>query len=174
MCAKAHGLELNMKNKTNKICAILLAFTFLCIIPMNVNASSNTQKLTKDNIGVSYQLPKNGEISTYGTGMPSEDDIYSNGSDNSVSGSANNQELYTNYCFYGVKSISYAIKNNYSSDIKIKLRRYNDIGQQLVETKTISKKTTQYSTFSNLNSGYYYFIEFCAPTDFSGTVKGNS
>lgn len=133
---------------------------------------------SNDNVGVSTTKPTNpfvssGVISLKSTEMPDKSNLYTNGVDESVYGEASNQNLYSNYCFKGVTSISYAIHNARSHKLKVVLRRYTSIGQRSVKTISISKECTQYGKFDDLNSSYYYFLDFYSPCDFDGSVKGN-
>lgn len=156
-----------------KICLIVLCLTL-------VLSSSSIFASAANNIGVSTTPPINPltsnseSISINSTSMPSKDDLYKNGVDQTVYGEANNQNLYSNYCFKGVTSISYAIHNKSSKQLKVVLRKYTSIGQSAVKTIKISGKSTQYGAFEKLDSNTYYFLDFYPPCKFDGTVRGKN
>ena len=145
---------------------------------MMIICFSTSTAFAETNEGVSTEFPTNplsniGGISTNSTSMPDKSSIYNNNVDNPVYGTASSSSLYTNKCFYKVNSIRVRITNNNSKSLTIKLRKYIPIGQTSVETATIPANCTVSYPFSGLSSSTYYFIEFCAPSDFSGYVQGN-
>lgn len=152
------------------------SFIVLCLIL--VLSCSTVFASSSNNIGVSTIPPANplignrGEISINSTEMPSKTNLYTNGVDETVYGEAYNQNLYSNNCFKGVTSISYAIHNASSKQLKVVLRKYTSIGQTSVKTIKISGKSTQYGAFEKLDSTTYYFLDFYPPSNFDGTVRG--
>lgn len=158
-----------MKKKKSVITLVLIAT--LCFSSISAYAA------TKNN-GVSTTVPANSEIGVIkpdSTSVPDQDQIYKNGKSNDVEGSATHDSLYTSKCFKGVTSIDFSITNNRSSSQKVKLGKYTSLGNCVygIETITLSGNKTTISSFKNLSSSTYYFLEFPAPSDFSGTVTGN-
>ncbi len=130
------------------------------------------------NTGVSTTVPiiNNGSVITPdSTSCPDKGDLYTNGEDYSVSGSADHSDLYTNKCFKGVSSISFEITNNRSKSLTVNLCSYTALGNVNygVQTIKIPANSTTSSKFSDLSRSKYYFLEFCDPSDFDGTVCGN-
>ncbi|MDF2903291.1 MAG: hypothetical protein K0S25_929 [Bacillus sp. (in: firmicutes)] len=158
-----------MKKRKSVITLVLMVM--LCFSSITVLAATK-------NIGVSTTLPNIngvGVIKPDSTSVPDQDQIYKNGSSYDVNGSADNSNLYTNKCFKGVSSIDFSITNNRSGSLKVKLGRYTSLGNCVygIQTITVPGKSTTSSSFTDLSSGTYYFIQFPAPSDFSGTVTGN-
>ncbi len=111
------------------------------------------------------------------TSCPDKSSVYSNDTDHSVYGTASRSSLFTNKCFHGVTSISYDITNDNSKSLKVKLGRYWSGSTNCfygIQSFTVSANGSNSGSFDDLDEDYYYFIEFCAPSDFSGTVCGNS
>lgn len=150
---------------------MVLCLTLIMCFPLTAFAATA-------NVGVSKLPPiinNDGIIKPDSTSTPSKDSLYDIGDDYTVSGSTSHSDLYTNKCFKGVTSISYSITNNRSGDLKVGLCRYTKWGNVRYGIKkiTIPSKGTTSSSFSQLSSSEYYFIEFSGPSDFSGTVCGN-
>lgn len=126
------------------------------------------------NVGVSEHMPVNPEVSGRSTSMPDKSNVYTNGTSHSVSGWATNTDLYTNKCFKGVKSIYSYTENNSTSKLTVRARYYATIGVLYAGSYTVNAGGIASSTFSDLDSSKYYFIQYSYPCDFSGTVKGNA
>lgn len=148
----------------------------LCLIM--IMCFSTSTALAATNEGVSTVFPTNplsniGEISIDSIYMPDKSSVYPNGVDNYVHGAASGCSLYTNSCFYGVNSIRYRITNKSSDSLTIKLHKYTFYGQICEQQETIPANCIESYSFTGLSSSSYYFIEFCAPSDFEGYVQGN-
>ncbi len=156
--------------KRKKVIGLFLMMMMLCF------SSTNALAATVNN-GVTSSVPviNNTGIQPYSTSCPDTSDVYTNGTDYTVSGSASNSDLFTNKCFKGVSSIKYSITNNRSASLKVKLCYYTSSGNVIYGTQsvTIPANGTTSASFTSLDSGKYYFIQFVAPSDFSGSVKGN-
>ncbi|MGC6178300.1 hypothetical protein [Lacrimispora sp. 38-1] len=149
---------------------MILCLTLIMCFPLTAFAAAN--------VGVSKIPPiinDTGIIKPDSTSTPSKKSVYDIGDNYTVSGSASRSDLYTDKCFKGVTSISYSITNNSSKDLKVNLCSYTKWGNVNYGVKkvTIPANGKTSSSFSELSSSKYYFIEFAAPSDFKGTVCGN-
>ena len=153
-------------------------FLVLCLI-FTMSSSSVFAATTSRNEGLSTTLPANplinngGGMSTDSASMPGKTNPYTNGTVHYVSGIASTSELFTDKCFNGVSSIYYEITNRGTEPLTITLYKWTFWGPTSGETSKIPVNGTQYYSFSGLNSGSYYFIQFDYPSNFSGTVLGN-
>lgn len=150
---------------------IMLCLTLIMCFPLTAFASAT-------NVGVSTTPPivhDGSIIKPDSTSTPSKKSLYANGSDYTVDGSASRSSLYTNKCFKGVTEITYSITNNSSKSLKVSLCSYTKLGNVNYGVKkvTIPANGTTSASFSNLSTSKYYFLQFAAPSDFSGTVCGN-
>lgn len=129
-----------------------------------------------NNIGVSFDEPWGGEKMTRDVVPPSNKNQYVNNMEHSFGGEAQSSTLYTNYCFHGVKSIYFTVRNYAPSNLKMSLYERTELGFKSVrDTRYISPSSGYYEAgYYNLNPKHYYYIAFDAPSDFSGTVKGTT
>jgi len=162
-----------MKRKIVAIIVTAVCLSTLLIPNVSINADNN-----RPLEGLSYEIPTSpysNQISPYSVSMPNKSNVYTNNSSQTVSGTASISTLYTNKCFKGVTSIGFLISNyRKDKDLSLNLRQYNTIGNSSVSTKSIPRNGVGASSFTGLSTDKYYFIGFSAPSDFSGTVTGNT
>ena len=153
---------------------LMFALVFLTTFSGAVTINAEESGL----IGLSKEMPtmSNGDkISTRSVSMPSKSNLYTNGKQYTINGSAENDELYTNYCFHNVTSIYRSIKNNSSTTLKVQVYYYTSLGNvRWGESISIPSGYTYSGTFSDLDSSKYYFLCFYAPCTFSGYVIGQN
>lgn len=105
---------------------------------------------------------------------PDKSSQYAFGQAHKIWGYADISTLYSNSCFYGVKTITMTIKNNSDENLVVKLRKYGplDIGVTELKVTIPPDAKTYYATFENLDDDVYYYFSFSAPCDFEGHVTG--
>lgn len=154
--------------------SVLLTCTMLLGMNLAAYAAYEDGNGTNKNVGVSEQMPAYSENMGRSISMPSKSSLYTTGETYSVSGTASRSDLYTNNCFYGVSSIYSYTKNYSSKKLTVRARYYNIPGALYAGSYTVSANGgTASTTFSGLKSNKYYFLQFEAPSDFSGSVRGN-
>lgn len=157
---------------------ILSLMTVLCCLLMPAIHVLGAEENRKANIGVSYEIPYvpnefiDSEMRPYGTVMPDIYSIYENNVEHSIYGTAAHSTLYTDSCFYGVNKISKKITNNIADTLTVKLRFQRFIGTSLAYTESIPGYAYRSSWWLDLEPEKYYYIEFSAPSNFSGTIEG--
>lgn len=155
-----------MKNKLfQKLIPILLSIMLINGINVYVYAAT-------ENINVSTIMPysENGGMSTYSASRP---ETFVTLTYMTFSGSAQETSLYLNKGFTGVSSAKVVVSNNLSSNLTVKVRK-NAILFPVVETHTITGNNLNGSfIISGLNPNSKYYLEFCAPCDFSGNISNN-
>lgn len=152
-----------MKNKVIALFVVLLLST----------VSSRSVYAETENVNVSTSIPgqENGGITTYSASRPQDFVVLTS---MPFSGIADETSLYLNKGFTGVSSAKVVIHNYSSSTLTIKVRK-NTIFFPVVETHTIS--ATDYNgnfLISGLSKNAKYYLEFCAPCDFSGIISSAS
>lgn len=155
-----------MKSKLlKKVVPILLSV-------MLVNLSNGYVYAATENVNVSTTIPafENGGISTYSGSRPQN---FVNLTYMTFSGAAEETSLYLNKGFTGVRSAKVVVSNYHSSTLTVKVRK-NAILFPVVETHTIVGNDYNGSfIISGLNPNSKYYLEFCAPCDFSGSISNN-
>lgn len=141
-------------------------------------AKINLIESTPNNIGVSTEAPigsalaenSTDEISPYGLGKPSTDNVVDlNDGKMKFSGEAKRSKLFTNNYFTGKSKVSYSITNYNDNELTVKV--YTQYGIFATETIKVPANTTSTGTISDLNSSKLYYMTFQAPSDFSGYVE---
>ena len=86
----------------------------------------------------------------------------------SVRGQANNSALYSDHFLTGKSMFNMKITNNHSEPLRIVLR--NRQGVVLVRHTTPANCYNVW-TFNGLSANLSYYVEFGAPSNFSGTIS---
>lgn len=89
----------------------------------------------------------------------------------SFSGTANVSTLYSNYYLTGASSVEISV-TNYSSKNNLKVKLYKKSAWFFSESSvTVPKSGKTTWTVTGLNSNTSYYLQFNAPSDFSGYIK---
>lgn len=109
-----------------------------------------------------------------GLSRPDKSNQYAFGQAHKIYGYADISTLYSNSCFYGVKTITMTIRNDSDEDLVVKLCKYGpfDIGLTELKVTVPPDGKTYYATFENLDDDVYYYFLFSDPCDFYGHVTG--
>lgn len=130
---------------------------------------------TGGNIGLAKEPPEIETISTWGMGAPLKSEVYPLNAQSYVEGTSGGFQLYTDKCFYGAKTITINIVNDSNKELKVSLYKYVGDVQIFVKSVKIGAGTTGAHSFSNLNTGTYYFLRFDGTgLDFHGFVGGKT
>lgn len=162
-----------MKKNIKNIIISVFAAALIVTIPFNTYASENIIS-----VGLSTTPPRIenlSEISPYSLDKPATSNVYPNNTQETIAGKTNGVSLYSNNCFYGVKSITGNIKNETSSKLTVTLYYYTNIVPIKVGSREISAGSVGGFSFDNLSPNNYYYLKFDGVTlDFHGFVGGKT
>ncbi|WP_059171990.1 hypothetical protein [Bacillus sp. FJAT-27445] len=111
-------------------------------------------------------------ITPFGTSTPTQAHHLVNDGQMDFSGSAQGSALYTNKYFTGKSSVNIYVRNSHSSaKLTVKIIDIDGWFGGVVKTYTIEPGYQLYANPTGLDSKGRYYLEFSAPSNFSGYVN---
>lgn len=152
-----------MKMKSIKLMMALCMILSL-LIPSVSFASQNL------NVSTEPPVSSNGGITTYGLYTPATfEDLHSYGV-MTFSGNATGSNLYLNSGITNVTKVKIEIKNNLSTSMVVVFMKSGFWDSEISRT-TVPANATLYYSIGNLDTSGKYYLEFHAPSNFSGTIQ---
>lgn len=157
---------------------IILIFISVLAFSTPVSASEtknnqNIEKITQENIGVSYVCPDcfESDFETQSTSKPTSVWNISKKGKYTFEGVSYHQTLYTNYKFKGKTSYTIYVKNTGDHKITVKARK----GTKVYASTTVASGKTTSLDFSGIDKSTEFYISFSTGNsysyEFSGYIK---